>query len=192
MRSCRGTAAAVAVAGLLASPLGAQPAWAHAERPSADSAIASPRASALTPRVPGEIVAGRAPQLFSSVAISDDAAAAPWSIGRRIGLGMMLAAPLLATGGLYYRGRATTAAGSPTQTPCGDACRARDNLMSERARPQGEAAQWVLLSAGVATFAGGGLLFWLDGPKAARDSGPHAALRFGRNGLPTAVLLGKF
>ena len=190
MRSCDGIAAAAAALGLLVSPLGAQPAWARAELSPTDGAISSPRPSALVPRVPAEIVAGSAPRLFSSVSVSDDAAAVPWSVGRRIGLGMMLAAPLLASSGFYYRGKATTSAGGAM--PCGEACRARDNLMSDRARPQGEAAQWVLLSAGVATFAGGGLLFWLNGPKAPRDNGPHAALRFGRNGVPSAVILGKF
>jgi hypothetical protein len=186
MRSWDATAAVVAVAGLLASAIGAGPASAH-ER-AGGSATLSPRSSPLAPRVPTAVMAESDPRLLSSVAPGDGAAPAPWTMGQRIGLGMMLAAPLLAGSGFYHRGKA----GSAPQAACGDGCRTRDDLMSDHARPQGQAAQWALLGAGVATFAGGGLLFWLDGPKAPRDNGPHAALRFGRNGLPSAVILGKF
>jgi hypothetical protein len=195
MRSRDGIAAAVAALGLLGSPLGARPAAASADYTAANAGPLHERDVPISAR-PTLPPAGRSadsPRLssFAIVAAANDSDEAPWSLGRRVGFGMMLAAPLLATGGLYHRAKTSAESGAISPT-CTEACRARENLSGDRTRNHVDAMQWLLLGAGVATFAGGGLLFWLDGPKAANDTSPHAALRFGRDGRPSAVILGKF
>ena len=190
MRWCDGLAVTLSAIGLAAGPIGGgRAAWARADL--------NPTGAASSTRRPTAPGASTSPPLWrpSPLASKPESlgllgtSAAPWSVGRRIGVGMMLAAPLLATGGLYYRSKADA---DPTamQNPCA-ACASHQSLDGDRFRRQ-DNMQWLLLGAGVATFAGGGLLFWLKGAKTERDSAPRAALRFGRDGSPSAVVVGSF
>lgn len=119
-------------------------------------------------------------------------AAPGWSVARQVGFGMMLAAPLLAGGGLLYGTHAAHAARAQErrqEEPCTHMCAPMPE--PGRQRRHADLGQWLLLGAGAVTFAGGGALFWLSGSDR-KKAGARVALRVGRDGRPSAIISGKF
>ena len=181
----------------LTSPAYQRQAWAHPNlrflAPAASPTSQPPRpAGAAKP--PGALLLAP-PNTLTSAAPAAAALAdtsSPWSVGRKLGLGLMLAAPLLASGSIYYRNKALAEA-DQLQTDCANACMQRHLPAPDHARPHPGSAPWLLLgAAGAASLAGGGLLFWINRPKAARETGPRAAVQVGRDGRPSAVIFGSF
>lgn len=187
MRSRALTLLALAAFGLASNP-GRRVAWAHPNFASFRF-VASPAS-----RPPIEVKPVTASLLAPAPALSAFATSetnpGAWSMGRKLGLGLMLAAPFLASGSFYYRSKANAEA-SALATGCPDSCVTR-SLPEAGPRAQGSAAPWLLLGAAGAASLGGGLLFWINRPSKTEATAPRAALQVGRDGHPSAVIFGKF
>jgi hypothetical protein len=83
-------------------------------------------------------------------------APSPW---RKVGLGMMIAAPVVAAVGLYYGSHARDQA-RKIEDACRSGCAGGDIIGTDSARRENGTRQWVLLGAGAAVLAGGVALFF--------------------------------
>lgn len=167
-------------------------------RPALAGADARPAPRPFDPSTARARLATFAPAAASlpglSLRVDAAAAAAPgWSVARQVGFGMMLAAPLLAGGGLLYGTQAAHAALAQERRQ-EERCTHMCEPTPEPGRPRRHAdlGQWLLLGAGAVTFAGGGALFWLSGSDKKKGAGARVALRVGRDGRPSAIISGKF
>jgi hypothetical protein len=126
-----------------------------------------------------------APPLLASPGVTATSTAAPMSLWRKLGFGLVLTGPALVGTGVYL-GVKTRDQSKAVATFCQRGCGEPDGPRSLMEKLSG-AAPWLLVGAGTAALLGGGLLLWNT------RASTRVQLGLGvRGGGPVALVKGRF
>jgi hypothetical protein len=127
----------------------------------------------------------RAPALVQPLAPAPAAPPSP-TLSRKVAIGALVSAPLLAGTGLVF-GSLARGQAERINSACQDGCAGAEIVENDRARRRYGTTQWVLLGTAAAAVTGGALLYFLAPP---RSPGEPAAVGLMLNGGGAQLALG--